>query len=460
MTTLRHCDLGGVLVSARGRLPTDRCEYNLIALQAPCGCNQLRCGNCGEMVRSGLPGLGLTLESPLTPAALYAAERWEGLPGTTASAESRLYACCCSLWECRNDTQSIDREHDTPTAPQMEWSCVGHPAPELPLRLGDLDIADDADWADIVDRILDGACPRPLGTTGVSREGPSIWLGWLYVYLAGLHAADTLSSALADRFLRARADARGAVSADPDLLVRGRVLHVFMRFPRAAGIDRLLGHAEENIGQSAVGYPIPELWTSPTLFEVIIARLESAARVRNATDVRASELLRRVMRVPLSELSHADLGPTDPVAHQRAHLAALGEDLTSEQNAQRLAEYKQSLAAQRVDVVLNALQRGSLAFRDAELYQWIADHIVEIDAAAPGRWRALMDLLAGWYKKPALGHLIVIAGMSLVTRHAVAPADFREWMDKARFRHLWIVDAWVLPLTSVLDDEEKKLSAS
>ena len=71
-----------------------------------------------------------------------------------------------------------------------------------------------------------------------------------------------------------------------------------------------------------------------------------------------------------------------------------------------------------------------------------------------------MDLLAGWFKKPQLGHLIVIGGVALMREHAIPPADLRGWIDSARARHRWVDDAWVLPLRSVVDDAERSTTLS
>jgi hypothetical protein len=99
--------------------------------------------------------------------------------------------------------------------------------------------------------------------------------------------------------------------------------------------------------------------------------------------------------------------------------------------------------------VANALERASSAFNDVELRVWIADHIVQIDAAAPGRWRLLMRRLADWYAKPQTGHLILIAGMRLLESGAVTVDEFRDWMDND-LAHGWRDDAWIKPLESML----------
>ncbi len=407
MSGLRFCDAGGLLVYAAGRLPTDPCEHYLEAITVRCGCNQMRCRQCGERVRSGPPGRGLPSGRALTAAELFAAERWEDL---TASAPAvRLYACRCALWECWLDAQVIDRERESPVDPHTDWACAGHPVPELPTRLGELELRPDSDWAAVVAEVLGGVCPRALQLIG-RPDGAALWLGWLYAYLQGRPEADALSVALA---------ARVGDSESPDPIARGRVLHFFARFPKAAGFDRLIAEAERAPEAVVVGFPIPEDSVPPTLFDVIVGRLEGAPRrTTDALHARTDEVLRRAL------LTSWSAGP--------------GE----------------------VDVVARALKRFSGAFRDPALRLWMADHAVAIAAAEPGRWRALMDLLADYYQKPALGHLLVIAGVALIQSGAIPLSDVRTWLDTARTRELWVDDAWLMPLRSVLDDEARKLAAN
>jgi hypothetical protein len=107
---------------------------------------------------------------------------------------------------------------------------------------------------------------------------------------------------------------------------------------------------------------------------------------------------------------------------------------------------------ERIDVVANTLGRHAGTFNDPELRLWITDHIVEIDAAAPGRWRAIMTMLTDWYAKPELGHLIIIAGTRLIQGHVVIPAEFQEWVQWRRENHGWMDDAWILPLETILEE--------
>jgi hypothetical protein len=72
----------------------------------------------------------------------------------------------------------------------------------------------------------------------------------------------------------------------------------------------------------------------------------------------------------------------------------------------------------------------------------------------------VLDLLADWHQKPALGHLIVIAGLALLQARAVATAEFSAWLDGAPTRGLWVDAAWVMPLRSVLDDQARTVASN
>lgn len=395
MTALRYCEDGGLIVGATCRLPTDASEYNIGATAVPYGCNRMRCSRCDEIARAGPPGRGEPSGRTLNPSELFAAESWDDL--TEYSEDVRLYACRCAVWEAGWGAISIDHKREFANDPHMDWACAGHPVPELPVHLGELIVAADTDWAALVDKILLGTCPRPLELVN-RTDGPALWLGWLYVYLSGLPAADALSAALAERL------------SDPDLLVRGRVLYFFGRFPLAVGLERLVMEADWAPQLLAAACPIPE-WHKPLiLFDAILARLEVAPRRTDAVSARAEKVLRHAMLAP----------PAAPGG---------------------------------IDIVAKALESFSVELWNEESRLWLADNAAAIDAAGPGRWRGLMDLLADRYRKPALGYLIVIAGMALIQQRGITAADFRAWLEGARTRGVWVDDAWVLPLQALFEDD-------
>jgi hypothetical protein len=50
--------------------------------------------------------------------------------------------------------------------------------------------------------------------------------------------------------------------------------------------------------------------------------------------------------------------------------------------------------------------------------------------------------------------------MDLITKRIVGVAEFREWMEWRRMNHGWMDDAWVLPLTTVLEQQAQKPPAN
>lgn len=441
----RTCYLDGWLVNAKTRLPTDPSEY--LPKQADIfGCNRLKCRSCGSWVRSSSPGWGLPGGTELKPEqvkSLYETENWDTLPHVKHTLSSRLYVCLCSYFECVIDSP-LGGEKDSPNDPYVPWECAGHPTQALPkLVLGELTIDEDTSWPELVGKVLGGVVPRPLGL-GPLEEGPSLWLGWLYDYLKGGPFPARFSTAIGERI------------DDPDPIAKGTALRFFTKFPQADGIAQVIAAAEAAPDQVAVGYPVPEHWIAPTLWDVVIARLENRGKQPDSLDGRAFDILRKVMLIPLSSLSHRDVGELDLADIERKRRVAGGKDVDSPAAKERLEKYAAMLGRQRVDVVTNDLERYSVAFKDAKLREWITDHIVAIDRANPGRWRPLMNLLTDYFDKPDTGHLIVIAGMDVLQSRVASVAEFREWMDWRRQNHGWMDPAWVEPLKDVLTEQEKK----
>jgi hypothetical protein len=155
--------------------------------------------------------------------------------------------------------------------------------------------------------------------------------------------------------------------------------------------------------------------------------------------------LRQTLLTPLGSLSHADLGPVDLIDAQRQHRKRLGYDVDSTGEQDLLVHYADMTRRKRVDVVSNALRRRSSAFDEPALRLFLAENIVAIDRAAPGRWRLIMTILADWYQKPELGYLIVLAGIALLDSRAVTGREMREWIDASRG---WRDPAWIMPLES------------
>jgi hypothetical protein len=414
----RVCDHRGLLVDGKTRLPSDPSDYFHEPVKAMCGCNRLYCERCKSPVRVGPGEVGLKEGAAVDLAALYSSPDWLSLPfveerkrASSIDNGVRLYACRCATWQAER-VDLLDNEHDSPDDPNLPWLCSGHPAPTLPVTLDNgLTVGPDIDWAELVGKILGGACPRSLGLAAVWRkEGPSSWLGWLHAYLAGLPVSVDFSAAIGDRV------------ADEDPSVVGAVLYFFSRFPRSFGVKKVIERAEKAIDRIATGYLIPDTYV-PTMWDVLVARLEQP-RPPDELDARVTELVQRVCTMPLTSLSHEDVGPKE-------HIQAIHK-------------------GSRVDIVANALERSPGPFDDPDMRLWLADHIVDVDAAAPGRWKLVMTRLTDWHDKPALGHLIVIAGTRLIQSGRLRDGEFEEWVEWRRQNHGWMDDAWILPLQSVL----------
>ena len=449
MTRERVCADKGLIVSGDTRLAFDLCEFQDDATVAPVGCGRLRCATCGEWVRSGPPGLTIKVGASIDSAVLYAAPNWADLavfehrtPGLRNGSRVRFYACKCCRWESDYE-YVLGNERDSPNDPDLPWSCAGHPSPVLPVVLGGLTITGETDWEVIVGKILGGKCPRALELPQRFGDGPSIWLGWLFVYLRGLPAADDLSFAIAKR------------CDDNDPTVVGRVLFFFKRFSEAKGVELLVALSEADVHCVAIGYPIPEHYKASTLWDVLAARL-ALRKKGDEIDKRINTIVRRVVLVPLDLLSHVNLGPTDLVECERRLRVSQGWDQDLEFLQKWLKEYAEVKQGERIDVVASELERSPGAFDDADLRIFLADNILQINSAGSGRWKGVMKRLTDWQNKPEQGHLIVIAGARVIQAKLVSDDEFRVWMHE-RCAAGWRDDSWLLPLESMLGSSQSEL---
>lgn len=340
-------------------------------------------------------------------------EKCGALVRSSVDGPIRKYECDCAAWEATSSVP-LDNEHDSPNDPDLPWSCDGHEPPTLPLQLGELTVG--ADFPSLVAKILEGVSPRPLG---LRDEGPSLWLGWLYNYLQGLPEADLLSSAIGERV------------ADPNPAVMGAALFFFSRFPKARGVDKVVDYAESHFEEMAIGRLIPDYYV-PTIWDVLIARLEM--HEKEPVDARVAALIEKVMVTPLATFSTNDFGD------------------------QKLVQslYK----SLRKDIVARALDSTHGTFDSEDLRIWLADHIVDIDAAAPGRWKKVLTRLSDWALKPDTGHLIIIAGTRILQSGAASPDALEEWIEWRRVNHGWMEDAWVLPLKDTIEQQRRQLTAN
>ncbi|MBA3458722.1 MAG: hypothetical protein H0T46_02090 [Deltaproteobacteria bacterium] len=439
MNVDRVCAKSGLLVDGDTRLLTDPSEYFHCGVDVQAGCGRLRCANCKAWVRGGPPGLGINDEVQVDVRKLYAAPDWSVLPYIekpfVLHNRMRFYTCLCTTWEAESN-EPVDNDREFESDPRVPWACAGHPVPKLPLALKDFTIDAKMRGVELVDKVLRGACPRELDRPFSFGPEPGVWLAWLYVYLQGLAITDQLSAAIADRL------------TDPDPHVVGRVLYYFSQFPRAAGIEKLVAKAEADPHRVAVGYPIPEHRSALTLWGVLVERLKHAPKQRDELDARIQSLITKLLFIPLSSLPHDDVGPTTTAEFEGKRRATLrGWDAAG--IASWVEDFARARKLERIDAIGDELARSPGIFDDPEMRQYIADHIIEIDAAAPGRWRQAMTLLTDWIHKPEEGHLIVIAGSRIIQARLVPPAEFRTWI-KNRRDYGWVRDEWVLPLETML----------
>ena len=366
----------------------DRSEYNYEYTDGA-GCNNLRCVPCGVPVRSGEPGLRLADgRTPSDLPAMYETKNWTTLRYIKPDHPGwRLYACKCTCWEEASE-HLVSNDGDSPGDARMSWVCDGHPIPELPTTLGQLVIAEHGtDWDDVVSRILHGTRPRKLDRRD---ERPARWLIWLRMYLQGLPITASLSKAVVDRI------------HDSNMNVLGTVL-AYLRWFRddPGGLEAAVARAESNLEAVLVGYKLPESNYAPRLWDVMLAAMR---RPSDELRARVVDIVRQVMLQPASA--------GDPVQETLANWAYA--DL----------------------------------YRESD-FQWMAENIVALDAAGPGRWVNVMELLLHAYREGVeLGHLVAIGGVALIESRRVPVTEFRSWMA----RHGDATDAWTLPLEAALDE--------
>ena len=383
----RSCASAAMTVGGTHRLPDDPCEYNPEASLGP-GCNQLRCETCGARVRNSAPGFRVkdSHRREDTPV-LYATEDWSSSPLVVPAHVSwRLYACECVHWE-EGSEHFVINDGDSPGDTHMNWVCGGHPEPAMPLALGKHTISTETDWPALVQRILDGDCPRRLER---ADEGPWLWLSWLYAYLDEIPVASKLSRAVASRI------------ADREDRVIGAVLIFFRRFPTADGIAQLFAHASADPSRVAVLHTVPEDDYQPSFWDVLIGLLQQ--RTAERPEREAVDLIRKVMLTPTG-------GTHDPL--------------------------KQTLG--------RSWEADAFRLDDAA---WMAENIVALETAGPGRWKRVMNLVVAFARNDdELESMIVIAGVALIQSRRVPTPEIRAWIKERAYPS----DAWPLVLESSLD---------
>jgi hypothetical protein len=86
------------------------------------------------------------------------------------------------------------------------------------------------------------------------------------------------------------------------------------------------------------------------------------------------------------------------------------------------------------------------AFRDGD-FTWMAENIVALETASPGRWRAIMDLLyVASRKRIDREHLLVLGGIALINSRRVDRGELRAWVRENASKSA------ALPLEAALDE--------
>jgi hypothetical protein len=246
---LNHCDEQGALVGTLRDVPEDSSEYQWHFRSPLVGCNRLRCGNCGVLVRSR-GGYHARIEAKDHGREVWESADWSGFPFLdhgSAQAQYRLYVCHCGYAQLA-DIQSVEylEERDLSWA----WRCDGHPPPELPVRWGGVEISTETDLLELVRRVKESdASPfhpthlraRLAGTaleaaveraaevclTDASRAVRLVALGFYYTHPRALGAGRMLELMQGDRALFAGVPDQLSVGNDGEARLVFTVAHLY-----------------------------------------------------------------------------------------------------------------------------------------------------------------------------------------------------------------------------------------
>jgi len=218
-----------------------------------------------------------------------------------------------------------------------------------------------------------------------------MWLPWLHAYLADLPIQNAVSRAIGER------------GDDPDDHVVAVVLAFFRRFPAADGFERVLVRAERNIESVLTGHEVSQSpGYRPSLWDVMISAMMMRTEMSDALGMRVVAVVRKAMLIP-----------------------AVKPDVVAEVLTWTYAD----------------------AFRADDL-AWLAENIVALDKAGPGRWRQVMTVLvAARRKNPELEYLLLVAGVALIRDGHVSPQMLRTWIPQ----HGHKTEPWVIALEGALD---------
>jgi hypothetical protein len=171
-----QCATKGYMVAPGEWLPTEPFDYDWTIGGLFIGCNQLKCGNCGEMVRATIEG------------------------------NVRKYTCACNWNPVSYGGQSVGAPINEMTGEMLPWACCGHPSLTRPTTLDGVALSVSSDWKTIARDTIG----RKLAPPGVAKASNlrGFWMQRLYNLVGdGAPIAAAMAELLSD------ADARMRVAA-------------------------------------------------------------------------------------------------------------------------------------------------------------------------------------------------------------------------------------------------------
>ncbi len=225
MSKQNRCVAAGAVVSPSRPMPNDPSEHAPPCMLAAVGCNRLRCGQCGAMVRWH-DALHCPEDASARVEELYAAADWGALDFTAPTTVGRLYACRCIVFVAPRTTLMIDPDPDPMVDASLPWRCDGHPLASLPVDVDGVQIGKDTDLAALVARNAEGELPEAADPT--IKQFPVEWLFRLRGRLEGLPLASKLEGAIVDSAI------------EGSELARGQALQFFRGYADSPFFDSLL----------------------------------------------------------------------------------------------------------------------------------------------------------------------------------------------------------------------------
>jgi len=221
------CAGRGFLVDGAHVLPDDPTDLDVDGLPI-IGCSRLRCGRCGQPVRSAV-GLSFATGADVSATQLTALYDTPDLATSSllqrGPSELRLYLCRCARWlETSHHACVIENRDDSD--PDVPWRCEGHPVIALPHDIHGTAVRSPEELRALVVRGFQGAAPPRTRSVDTLRAE---WIARLHARLQAKDAAVVVSGALScleEHEPRARACALRFFYVVPSEQGRARVLEL------------------------------------------------------------------------------------------------------------------------------------------------------------------------------------------------------------------------------------------